>query len=48
LYDDFLDGALYNDIEDLKEELLGFIIYYNEHRPHSAIGRKTPNKMIKM
>jgi len=39
---------LYNDIEDLKEELIGFLIYYNEHRPHSAIGRKTPQMMAEM
>jgi transposase InsO family protein len=28
--------------EALEEELLKYIIYYNEHRPHQAIGNKTP------
>jgi len=27
----FLDDALYEDIDDLREELLGFLVYYNEH-----------------
>jgi transposase InsO family protein len=35
---------LYNDLEDLKEELLGFLVYYNEHRPHSAIEGMTPKE----
>lgn len=42
LKEDFIDDALYEDAEDLKNELLGFLIYYNEHRPHSAIGNLTP------
>jgi hypothetical protein len=37
LNEDFIEGALYENLEDLKNELLGFIIYYNEHRLHSAI-----------
>ena len=42
LKEDFIEDALYNDLEDLKNELLGFLVYYNEHRPHSAIGHLTP------
>jgi len=44
---DFIDGALYENIEDLKNELLGFLIYYNEHRTHSAIGNITPMEKAK-
>ncbi|MBP3687418.1 MAG: integrase core domain-containing protein, partial [Alphaproteobacteria bacterium] len=25
-----------------KTELLGFLVYYNEHRPHSALNNLTP------
>lgn len=42
LKEDFIDDALYNDLEDLKNELLGFLIYYNEHRPHAALRNLTP------
>ncbi|MDR1330532.1 MAG: integrase core domain-containing protein [Tannerella sp.] len=28
----------------MRNELLGFLLYYNEHRPHSAIGNIPPVK----
>jgi len=43
---DFIEDARYNDIEDLKNELIGFLVYYNEHRPHSGIGNVALIKMI--
>jgi len=46
LNEDFIEDARYNDIEDLKNELIGFLVYYNEHRPHSGIGNIAPIKMI--
>ena len=46
LKEDFLEDALYEDIDDLKEELLGFLVYYNEHRPHSTLGGLTPKEFI--
>jgi len=48
LKEDFIEDVLYQDLDDLKEELLGFLAYYNEHRPHSAIGGKKPIQMINM
>ncbi len=33
--------------EALGEELLKFIVYYNEHRPHQGIGNKTPLEQSK-
>lgn len=42
LKEDFIEDALYEDLEDLKNELLGFIVYYNEHRPHSSLAGNTP------
>ena len=48
LKEDFIEDALYQNLDDLKEELLGFLIYYNQHRPHSAIGGKKPVEMLNM
>jgi len=45
-YVNFIEDARYNDIEDLKNELIGFLVYYNEHRPHFGIGNVAPIKMI--
>jgi len=42
----FLDDALYEDIDDLLEELLGFWVYYNEHRPHTSLENLTPKEFI--
>ena len=44
LNEEFIEDALYEDINDLKNELLGFLVYYNEHRPHSAINNLTPQQ----
>ena len=46
LKEDFLDDALYEDIDDLQEELLGFLVYYNEHRPHTSLENLTPKEFI--
>jgi len=42
LHGSFIEYTLYKDVADIKNELLGFFVYYNEHRPHSAIGALTP------
>ena len=46
LKEDFIECSLYEDIADLKEELLGFLVYYNEHRPHSSLGGLTPKEFL--
>jgi transposase InsO family protein len=38
LKEDFIKDALHGNIDDLKNELSGFWVCYNEHGPLSAIG----------
>jgi transposase InsO family protein len=45
---DLIEDALYENLEDLRNELPGFPVYYNEHRPHSAIGNIPPIKLLNM
>ncbi len=45
LKEDFTEDSLFNDINDLKEELLGYVVYYNEHRTHSALNGMTPKEV---
>ena len=47
LDEDFIEEALYENTEDLKNELVAYLVYYNEHRPHSAIGNIPPMQMAK-
>ena len=42
LEDDFVDGATFDDLRHFSNELLGYLIYYNEARPHQALGGLTP------
>lgn len=42
LEEEFLEDSLFEDEEDLKNEILGFIAYYNEYRAHSSLNGLTP------
>ena len=44
LKEDFLECSLFNNEDDFKDELLGFITYYNEYRPHSSLNGDIPRK----
>lgn len=48
LKEDFIEDALYENLEDLKNELLEYLVYYNDYRPHSAINGLTPKQMLNM
>lgn len=43
LYEDLLCEAEFESSDALRDELLSYLIYYNEHRPHQSIDNKTPN-----
>lgn len=42
LDDDLIEGATFDDVAHLSKELLEYIFYYNEFRPHQALGGLTP------
>ena len=41
--DECLNEELFHDLEDAKKKIEKWRRYYNEERPHSSIGMKTPN-----
>jgi transposase InsO family protein len=44
--EELLSGEQFDSLEDLKHHILGFVIYYNEHRKHGGIERKIPLDFI--
>lgn len=46
LNEDFLEDSQFNDLDDLKNELISYLIYYNEHRPHSSLDGCTPKEFL--
>ncbi|MBU1926307.1 MAG: DDE-type integrase/transposase/recombinase [Gammaproteobacteria bacterium] len=44
LEDELIEGTTFETLEEFKEELIKYLIYYNEHRPHQGIGGKTPKE----
>jgi transposase InsO family protein len=44
----FHRGRDIRKLDDLRNELLDFLVYFNEHRLHSAIGNIPPIKMLNM
>jgi transposase InsO family protein len=46
--DDLLDSTSFNDIEELKEKIFEYMIYYNEIRPHQSLSGKSPLAYLKI
>lgn len=44
--EDLLYETTFDSLEHLKTELLEYLIYYNHHRPHQALGGKTPAQFL--
>ena len=42
LNEDLLEGTTFETVEELKEELALYLLYYNTERPHQGLGGKTP------
>jgi transposase InsO family protein len=41
---DLIEGTYFESIDHFREELLGYILYYNKLRPHQALNGMTPEK----
>ena len=46
LNEDLLEGTTFESVEELKEELLEYLLYYNTERPHQGLGGKTPLQIM--
>jgi transposase InsO family protein len=44
LNEDVIDGATFDDLDHFANELFDYLVYYNNFRPHQAIGGKTPKE----
>lgn len=44
LEDDMIRETTFDSKDHLEEELLAYMLYYNEHRPHQALNGKTPKQ----
>lgn len=45
-HQDTIEGAVFNTLDELKDAVLGYNFYYNEHRPHQALNGKIPISML--
>jgi transposase InsO family protein len=43
LNEDLINGTYFDSLEHFKHELLGYIVYYNKHRPHQGLNGLTPH-----
>ena len=48
LNEDLLEGTTFESPEELKDELLEYLLYYNTARPHQALGGKTPLQTLEL
>jgi len=46
LEDDLIRETDFDSLEELKDELMQYLYYYNHHRPHQGIDGKTPVDMV--
>lgn len=43
--EDLFYETTFDNLDELKDELLQYIVYYNEHRPHQGLAGKTPKEI---
>jgi hypothetical protein len=46
LKEDLIEGSDFNSLEELEDELLQYLVYYNFERPHQGINGKKPVDMV--
>lgn len=46
LHYDLIEETDFYTLEELKDELLQYIVYYNEHRPHQSLQGMTPKEFL--
>ena len=46
LHDDLIEGTTFDTIDEFRNELLQYLIYYNEHRPHQSLQGLTPKQFL--
>lgn len=46
--DELLSGEEFKTLEEFKKYILGYVIYYNEHRIHQGINNKMPINMLNL
>lgn len=46
LNEDLIIGTDFDSLEELREELMKYLLYYNYHRPHQGIDGRKPIEMI--
>lgn len=46
LQEDLIRETDFDTLEELKDELMQYLYYYNHHRPHQGIDGKTPEDMV--
>ena len=44
--EELLEGEQFESLDALKEMLIGYNMFYNQHRPHSGIGGRTPASVV--
>ena len=48
LNEDLLEETTFDSVEELKEELLEYMLYYNTERPHQGLNGKSPLQALKL
>ena len=48
LNEDLLDETTFESVEEFKDELVQYLLYYNTVRPHQGLGGKTPRQALEI
>lgn len=48
LFEEMIDETDYDNKQDFEQTLMEYLVYYNEARPHSALGGNTPKQFLKI